>query len=47
MYRLGAGEHGVFGDGDALDRTVAVVVHVGHGVRLFLVLPKGMASGWG
>jgi hypothetical protein len=28
----------VLGVGDALDRAVAVVVHVGHGVCLFLVL---------
>jgi len=35
---LGGGEDGVLGVGDALDRAVAVVVHVGHGVCLFLVL---------
>ena len=44
---LGGGDDGVLGVGDALDRAVAVVVHVGHGVCLFLVLSKGMASGWG
>ena len=44
---LGGGDDGVLGVGDALDRAVAVVVHVGHGVCLFLVLYRRMASGWG
>ena len=42
---LGGGDDGVLGVGDALDRAVAVVVHVGHGVCLFLVLYRRMASG--
>jgi hypothetical protein len=37
----------VLGVGDVLDRAVAVVVHVGHGVSLFLLLSRRMASGWG
>jgi len=44
---LGGGEDGVLGVGDALDRAVAVVVHVGHGVGLFLVLSKRDGVGVG
>jgi len=44
---LGGGDDGVLGVGDALDRAVAVVVDVGHGVSLFLLLSRRMASGWG
>ena len=45
---LGGGEDGVFGVGDVLDVSVAVVIYVGHAGFLFLLPVEGWrGGGWG